>query len=157
MYLIAWISSEAWGDESAQKNIFRDAINNGTVRIPVRSYTPSRFLYVHCIEYTIHIIVFTIHILPCDSCVIIYRAELHLPDVQVMSDKQLDLMIRKVRLYMSYIQHAYCLHALPATRVYRIDHRFVQCFIYRRSSPTSRSFAPRRDVAHRCRRTSTSE
>ena len=107
MYLVAGMSSEAWGDESAQKNIFRDAINNGTVRILVCSYALSRFRYVHCIRYTIRISVFAIYRLSCESCVIVYRTELHLPDAQAMSDKQHDLVIRKAHLYMSYIQHAY--------------------------------------------------
>ena len=105
--LVAWISSEAWGDEAAEKNIFREAIKNGAVRIPVRPYTPSCFRCVRCINYNIRIRAFTIHIMPCDSCVTTYRTELHLPDVQAMSDKQHDIMLRKVRLYMSYIQHAY--------------------------------------------------
>ena len=107
MYLVVWMSSEAWGDESAQQQVFRDAIRNGTVRILARSYTPSRFRYVHCIKYTIRISVFATYRLPCGSCVIVYRTELHLPDVIAMSDKQLDVMIRRVRLYMSCIHHAY--------------------------------------------------
>ena len=100
MYIVAWISSEAWGDESAQKNIFRDAINNGTVRLLVRPYAPSRLRCVRCIKYITRISVFAIHRLPYDLCVIAYRTELHLPDAYAMSTKQLDVMIRKDRLYM---------------------------------------------------------
>ena len=109
MYLVARISSEAWGDESAQQHIFRDAIQNGTVRIPVRSCIPSRSRCVQCIKYTSHVIVFASYRLTRDSCVIIYRTEMFLEDIKAMSDKKHDIMIRKVRLYVYiYVMHPTC-------------------------------------------------
>ena len=110
----ARIATEAFGDEAAEKNIFRQAVQNGTVRslthmcnaVCSRSIQHRTCMTQHfgCIR-----IVVTCHTV-CYSCMIPLRRELHLKYVWAMTDKQLDIMLKRVRSYKSCHRYVYTTH-----------------------------------------------
>ena len=75
---------EAFGDEASVKNVFRAAVQNGTVRPP-----HSRFNQCITCEYY-HSSPTLMH-----SCAIPHRGEMHHRNVADMSDKQIEMLLKR--------------------------------------------------------------
>ena len=108
---------QCWGDEAAKKNIYRDAVRNGTARshrihaccVCTHNGAASSALHITA-EYTCSPPV-THHPSVHDHT----RRELFLKDIQAMSDKQLVLLLHRARLCVSHRRHTIgsplrCLH-----------------------------------------------
>ena len=97
---------QCWGDEAAQKNVYRDAVRNGTARSPAFMHgvcTPNGVA-----SHAWHITAAYICSPPVTHHQSVHdhtRRELFLKDIQAMSDKKLMLLLHRVRRYVSYHLH----------------------------------------------------